>query len=72
MAAMGFPTPYMVRARRPPSPTWKSFLKNYIESIVAIDFFVLPTVQNQILFVFLYFFSSLSCGWNRFFIASTE
>ena len=39
---------YMVRTRRPPSPTWKAFLKNHIESIVAIDFFVVPTVRNQI------------------------
>ena len=44
---------YMIRSRKPPSPTWRAFLKNHIGSIVAIDFFVVPTVRNQILFVFL-------------------
>lgn len=44
---------YMVRRRQPPSATWRSFLKNHIQDIVAVDFFVVPTVRNQILFVFL-------------------
>jgi hypothetical protein len=44
---------YMVRRRKPPSPTWRAFLKNHIKEIVAIDFFVVPTVRNQVLFVFL-------------------
>ena len=44
---------YMIRHRKPPSPTWQAFLKNHIKEIVAIDFFIVPTVQNQILFVFL-------------------
>jgi putative transposase len=44
---------YMVRRRKPPSATWRAFLKNHIQDIVAVDFFVVPTVRNQILFVFL-------------------
>ncbi len=44
---------YMVRHRKPPSQTWKSFLKNHVRDIVAVDFFIVPTVKNQILFVFL-------------------
>lgn len=44
---------YMVRPRRPPSPTWRAFLRNHIKEIVAVDFFVVPTVRNQVLFVFL-------------------
>jgi putative transposase len=44
---------YMVRHRRPPSATWRAFLKNHISDIVATDFFVVPTVRNQVLFVFL-------------------
>jgi putative transposase len=44
---------YMVRRRKPPSATWRAFLKNHIREIVAIDFFVVPTVRNQVLFVFL-------------------
>lgn len=37
----------------PPSPTWLAFLKGHIGEDVAVDFFVVPTVQNQVLFVFL-------------------
>ena len=44
---------YMVRHRKPPSQTWKSFLTNHITDIVAVDFFIVPTVRNQVLFVFL-------------------
>jgi putative transposase len=44
---------YMVCHRKPPSQTWKSFLKNHVRDIVAVDFFIVPTVRNQILFVFL-------------------
>ncbi len=43
----------MVRPRKPPSPTWRAFLKNHIKDIVAVDFFVVPTIRNQALFVFL-------------------
>ena len=43
----------MVRNRKLPSPTWKAFLNNHITDIVAIDFFVVPTVRNKILYVFL-------------------
>jgi len=41
---------YMVRRRKPPSPTWQAFLKNHVQEIVAADFFVVPTVRNQVLF----------------------
>ncbi len=44
---------YMVRHRKPPSQTWKSFLRNHVRDIVAVDFFIVPTVRNRILFVFL-------------------
>ena len=44
---------YMVRHRKPPSQSWKSFLKNHIADMVAVDFFIVPTVRNQVLFVFL-------------------
>ena len=43
----------MVRQRKPPSATWRTFLKNHVKDIVAVDFFVVPTVRSQILFVFL-------------------
>jgi len=44
---------YMVRRRRPPSATWRAFLRNHVRETVATDFFVVPTVKNRILFVFL-------------------
>jgi hypothetical protein len=33
---------YRVRLRRPSSPTWKTFLKNHVQDLVALDFFVVP------------------------------
>jgi transposase InsO family protein len=44
---------YMVRRRKPPSPTWRAFLNNHVKDIVAIDFFVVPTVKHRILYAFL-------------------
>lgn len=34
---------YMVRYRKPPSQTWKTFLRNYMGDIASIDFFTVPT-----------------------------
>ncbi|MGH8523535.1 MAG: hypothetical protein ACREXY_04765 [Gammaproteobacteria bacterium] len=34
-----------------PSPTWKSFLANHITGLVAIDFFVVPTIDFKVLYV---------------------
>jgi putative transposase len=42
---------YRVRPRKPPSPTWKTFLKNHVQDLVALDFFVVPTITHKILFV---------------------
>ena len=39
--------------KRPPSQTWRTFLKNHIGEIVAIDFFTVPTIRLRVLFVFL-------------------
>jgi putative transposase len=44
---------YMVRRRRPPSQTWKTFLENHVKSMVWVDFFAVPTIRFQILYVFL-------------------
>jgi hypothetical protein len=43
----------MVRRRRPPSQTWKTFLENHVNSMVSVDFFTVPTIRFQILYVFL-------------------
>jgi hypothetical protein len=42
---------YRVRPRKPSSPTWKAFLENHVSELVAIDFFVVPTVDFKVLFV---------------------
>src|SRR5229473_1910439 len=38
---------YIVRLRRPPSQTWKTFLKNHAKDLASTDFFVVPTVTSQ-------------------------
>ncbi len=43
---------YMVRPSKPPSQTWRVFLRNHATDIVACDFFTVPTVTFRILFVF--------------------
>jgi putative transposase len=30
---------YMVRRRKPPSQTWRTFLDNHLQQLVSIDFF---------------------------------
>ena len=45
---------YRVRVRKPPSLTWRAFLKNHAREIVSIDFLVVPTVRFKILYVFLF------------------
>jgi putative transposase len=42
---------YMVRHRRPPSQTWRTFLTNHVSQIMAADFFVVPTATYRPLFV---------------------
>ena len=44
---------YMVRGRRPPSQSWKTFLRNHGEAIAAIDMCVVPTLTLERLFAFL-------------------
>jgi hypothetical protein len=44
---------YMVRHRRPPSQTWRTFLENHVTSIVSVDFFTVPTIRFEVLYVFL-------------------
>jgi hypothetical protein len=44
---------YVVRHRKPPSQTWRTFLDNHIRSLVSVDFFTVPTVLFKVLFVFV-------------------
>jgi transposase InsO family protein len=44
---------YMVRRRRPPSPTWRAFLANHADCLASVDFFVVPTVTFKLLYAFV-------------------
>jgi transposase InsO family protein len=44
---------YMKRGRRPPSQSWKTFLRNHADAIAAIDMCVVSTVTFERLFAFL-------------------
>jgi transposase InsO family protein len=44
---------YMLRIRRPPSQSWRTFLHNHAGAIVSIDLFVVPTIALRMLFGFV-------------------
>src|SRR3984957_8868547 len=44
---------YLVRHRKPPSQTWRTFLNHHVHNLVSIDFFTVPTIRFQVLYVFL-------------------
>jgi len=44
---------YMVRKRKPPSATWRAFLRNHARDLVSTDFFVVPTIRFEVLFVLI-------------------
>jgi putative transposase len=44
---------YRVRPQKPSSPAWKAFLKNHVQDLVSLDFFVVPTVRHKLLFVLI-------------------
>src|SRR5262249_2677307 len=44
---------YRVKSKKPPSQTWKSFLRNHAGQIAAIDFFTIHTLSFHTLFCFI-------------------
>ena len=44
---------YIARVSKPPSQSWKTFLRNHAEAIAAIDMCVVPTLTFDLLFAFL-------------------
>ena len=44
---------YMHRTSPRPSPTWRAFLATHAREIVAVDFFLVPTLTFRLLFVFV-------------------
>ena len=51
--AMSTVAKYMVKERKPSSPSWRAFLDNHLKDLVAIDFFTVPTATFGVLFGFL-------------------
>jgi transposase InsO family protein len=43
----------MRRRWGPPSQTWRTFLNNHLTTLVSVDFFTVPTIRFQVLYVFL-------------------
>jgi transposase InsO family protein len=44
---------YMVRHRKPPSQSWRTFLDNHVGDLVSVDFFTVTTVTFKVLCVFV-------------------
>ncbi len=44
---------YLARLPKPPSQTWRTFLRNHAKVLASIDFFVLPTATFRLLMVFI-------------------
>jgi transposase InsO family protein len=42
---------YMVRGRKPPSQSWKTFLENHASDLVSLDFFTVPTATFRVLYI---------------------
>lgn len=42
---------YLIREGKPPSQTWRTFLENHSQDIIATDFFTVPTATFRVLFV---------------------
>jgi hypothetical protein len=43
----------MLRRCGPPSPGWRTFLRNHAPDISAMDLFVAPTIGFDLLYVFI-------------------
>jgi hypothetical protein len=44
---------YMVCHWKPPTHTWRTCLDNHVQQLTSVDFFTVPTMGFQILYVFL-------------------
>jgi hypothetical protein len=42
---------YMIRHRKPPSQSWRTFLDNHSKELISLDFFTVPTATFRVLFV---------------------
>jgi hypothetical protein len=44
---------YMVKLKKPPSQTWRTFLSNHADCIAAVDFLTVPTATFRVIYVFI-------------------
>lgn len=44
---------YLRQNRRPPSQSWRPFVKNHMKQMASMDFFIVPTALFRVLFVFV-------------------
>jgi putative transposase len=44
---------YLVRNRKPPSQTWRTFLENHTKDLYRWTSLLVPTIRFQVLYVFL-------------------
>ena len=44
---------YMVRHRKRPSQSWRTLLASHVQTIVSVDFFTVPTIRFEILYLFV-------------------
>ena len=44
---------YMVKPKKPPSPTWRTFLDNHVKNMISVDFMIVPTITFKLLYVFI-------------------
>ncbi|MCP4471875.1 MAG: transposase [Gammaproteobacteria bacterium] len=42
---------YLVRSKKPPSQTWRTFLDNHATDLISIDFLTVPTATFRVLYV---------------------
>ncbi len=51
----------MIRHRKPPSQSWRIFLKNHAKDIISVDFFTVPTATFRVLYVFVVLSNARRC-----------
>jgi len=44
---------YRIRTTGSPSPTWRAFLETQVKDLVSIDFFIVPTLRLEVLYVLI-------------------
>jgi len=44
---------YIIRHPKPPSQSWRTFLRNHTRDVASVDFFTVPTTTFRVLYVFV-------------------